>query len=312
VKSALLTLFVMGSACSSSPGKMDSGSTDGGPDASSLDGASADGTNGDGADDSSSTAFALCDGTQQLRLWVLVEPQFGRELPGSQLRVENGYPFLAVDGTCSYWLGGGWMEDALSRDRGARRGTLTAAEAAALEQGSSLADIGSLRDCVVVAGQADVSVRAIATATATAECPSTGTRFDGAWSAVRTLAQALWARGTPMDGALHIGAVVAPYDASTTPAAYVWPLATPLADFLLDPGKDGSNFMNGGISMRVDDPASTTELRALRDAYLADREAQPGLYTSWDGLKATDGSTTALIYMRDAIPYEDAKGLLHF
>ena len=115
-----------------------------------------------------------------------------------------------------------------------------------------------------------------------------------------------------MDGALHIDAVVAPYDPSGSPAAYAWPSATPLSDFLLDPGPGGTNLMSPGISKLVDDPGSTSALRTLRGQYVADRDAQPGLYTSWDGLKATDGVSTSLVYMRDAIPYEDARGLLHF
>jgi hypothetical protein len=62
----------------------------------------------------------------------------------------------------------------------------------------------------------------------------------------------------------------------------------------------------------VDDPALATQLRAMRDRNLADRAAQPGQYSNWDGLFATDQSTTALDYMRDAIPYEDPQGLLTF
>lgn len=60
------------------------------------------------------------------------------------------------------------------------------------------------------------------------------------------------------------------------------------------------------------DPDSAKQLRTLRDRYLADRTAQPGLFVSWDGLKVTDQSDPALVYMRDAIPYEDAQGLLKF
>jgi hypothetical protein len=33
---------------------------------------------------------------------------------------------------------------------------------------------------------------------------------------------------------------------------------------------------------------------------------------SWDGLGVTVQSGTALVYTRDAIPYEDAQGLLKF
>jgi hypothetical protein len=62
----------------------------------------------------------------------------------------------------------------------------------------------------------------------------------------------------------------------------------------------------------VDDPEAARQLRAIRDRYVADRTAQPGLYSNWDGLIATDQATTAVVFMRDAIPYEDAQGLLKF
>jgi hypothetical protein len=116
-----------------------------------------------------------------------------------------------------------------------------------------------------------------------------------------------------MDGALHVSAVVSGFDPSSGSAmAYPWPLAMPLSDFLLDPGIDGSNLIMRGASKLVADPDSTSRLRALRERYLADRDAQPGLYANWDGLETTDGVTSAVLYMRDAMPYEDGSGLLQF
>ena len=55
----------------------------------------------------------LCDGQQHLRLWALLGGG-GPETDGSYVRVENGSPVLTIDGTCSYWVGGGWSEDALA------------------------------------------------------------------------------------------------------------------------------------------------------------------------------------------------------
>jgi hypothetical protein len=60
------------------------------------------------------------------------------------------------------------------------------------------------------------------------------------------------------------------------------------------------------------DPADAPPFRALRDKYIADVAASPELYVNWDGQKMTDGKRTAFVYMRDAIPYEDARGLLPF
>lgn len=111
-----------------------------------------------------------------------------------------------------------------------------------------------------------------------------------------------------MDGPLHVSAVEAPFDASASPAPYAWPSALSLGTFVLD----SSNWSMSGVSRLVDDSDSTRQLRSLRNQYLADRTAQPGLYVTWDGLKASDQSRTVFVYMRDAIPYEDAQGLLKF
>jgi hypothetical protein len=261
--------------------------------------------------DKAPSGAPLCDGLPHIRLWVLVEPMLSREYPGSQVRVENGVPFLTIDGSCDYWVSGGWMEDSLSRDRGARRGTLAAMEAREVEQSVPLNDVAVLGDCAPVAGQADVSVRTIVSAKTPARCPTTGARFDAAWSSIQALANTLWQRGEPMDGPIHVSAVGA-RDGAAGMLPYSWPLAMSLGSFVVDPGKDGSNLATPGISRLVTELSSTKSLRTLRDQYLTDRGARPGLYVSWDGLKVTDSVDTVLVYFRDAIPYEDASGLLQF
>lgn len=254
----------------------------------------------------------LCDGVAHLRLWALIAP--GDELRGSLVRVENGYPFLAIDGTCSYWIGGGWEEDLLSRDRPLRTGTLAATDAATIEQLVPLGDIAPLRDCPPPpANLFDYSFRVLRTATKDASCftaapeLTAGTRFESAWIPFEAIAARLWNDGTPVNGAIHVSAAPAADGPANAPP-YTWPIATPLASFVLA----DSDVFAIGVSRLVDDPTTASQLRALRDRYLSDRTAQPGLYLNWDGLLATDQSTTANVYMRDAIPYEDARGLLGF
>ena len=113
-----------------------------------------------------------------------------------------------------------------------------------------------------------------------------------------------------MDGPLHVSAVgpTALPPTSTSPPAYAWPISPPLASFILE----SSDWSQRGVSHLVDDPDAARQLRTMRDQYLADRTAQPGLYVNWDGLFAADQSTMAIVYVRDAIPYEDARGLLTF
>jgi len=253
----------------------------------------------------------LCDGQKHLRLWVLLGGG-GQELAASYVRVENGSPAFIVDGTCEYWATGEWRPDMLGRDRPVRTGTLTEADVKAIEASIPLDDITPLADCPPPpAGFHDYSTRVIRTETDTVTCAGTsGVRFDAAWTAVEGMAARLWDSGRPADGAIHVSAFgpTGLPPAASSPQAYAWPLALPLSSFLLD----SSFWSQKGVSSRVDDPVAADLLRTLRDQYLAERSAHPGLYSSWDGLIAADQTTTALVYMRDAMPYEDARGLLVF
>jgi hypothetical protein len=297
----------------------DSGMTDGGildvkfADVGSTDAGSSDARSGDArsSDTGTGNPEPLCDGAQHLRLWVLIAPQ--AEVRGSMVRVENGLPFIAIDGTCSYWIGGGWANDALGRDRPIRTGKMRETDVVSVEQSVSLGDIAALGDCPPPPpGLYDYSYRLVRTAMTEAGCitaaPSltAGTRFEAAWMTLQTIANTMWNDGTPVNGALHLSAVDGAGDGATPP--YTWPIASPLGSFVLGSG----DWTKVGVSHLVDDPTSASQLRALRDQYLADRSAQPALYTNWDGLEVTDQTSIGYIYMRDAIPYEDAQGLLRF
>jgi len=303
--------------------KMDGGATDAltfdvgagditGSDTSTTEADGDSDANDSDAPDTGVAREPLCDGVAHLRLWALIAP--GDELRGSLVRVELGYPFVAIDGTCSYWIGGGWEEDFFSRDRPLRTGQLAATDVATIEQLVPLADIAPLGDCPPPPSNLfDYSFRVLRTATKDVSCftgaptLTAGTRFESAWMPLEAIAARMWNDGTPVNGAIHVSAATAADGAAKTPP-YAWPIAAPLASFVLA----DSDLFKIGVSHLVDDPTTASQLRALRDRYLSDRAAQPGLYTSWDGLMATDQSTTANVYMRDAIPYEDAQGLLRF
>jgi hypothetical protein len=266
---------------------------------------------GGGAHDSDGPIEPLCDGMAHLRLWALIAPR--DEVRGSMVRVENGLPFIAIDGTCSYWLGGGWTDDPLSRDRPIRTGKMTDADVALVERAVPLGDMSNLGDCPSPpAGLFDYSYKIIRVATTEKRCftgaPSltAGTRFESAWSVLEEMAGRACMGGTPLDGALHVSAVDA--TAGGSMAAYTWPIPFPLSSVVLQ----AMDWMKAGVSRSLDDPDSVRELRALRDRYLSDRTAQPGLFANWDGLKVADQTGTAYVYMRDATPYEDEHGLLTF
>jgi hypothetical protein len=253
-------------------------------------------------------AQPLCDGTERVRFHALVAADTGRERRGSSVRVELGSPFLVVDGACRYWISGGWLEDELGRDRPLRTGKLSESEAEMLEHAIPLDELATLNDCKPVAGQFDVSLRALRTEQTSARCGSSGPRFDAAWLALESISGALWAKAAPLDGALHLSAVEAPNDLQA-PKPYPWPLAIPLSSFVLELGSDGQPI---APSSAVADPDSANQLRALRVQYLDDRSSQPGIYVNWDGMAVTQNGVNAWLYMRDAIPYENAQGGLSF
>jgi hypothetical protein len=234
----------------------------------------------------------------------------GNEVRGSMVRVENGFAFLAVDGMCSYWMSGGWIGESLARDLGLRAGKLETQVQKTLEQALPLDNFASLDDCAPVPGLYDVSARTIWSEGSIAHCEASGNRFDAAWKTVASLAPDLWARAAPMDGPIRVSPIETSGEFLSGRTAYSWPLSEPLSSFLIDEGGDGLKQYSPGVSKLITDPASATSLRRLREVYLAERTASPGLFANWDGLKASDGKQTAFVYMRDAMPYEDERGLL--
>lgn len=212
--SPILAAFLGVVACSSNRSDADGGRNEAGTkDADSGGDGTGDSGGGDsGAGDVGGGRQPLCDGFPHLRLWLLVR---GRdELRGSAVRVENGHPVIAIDGTCSYWIGGGWTEDALSRDRPFRTGKLSDADVGSVEGSLPVDGVAALADCPPPpAGLFDYSLRDIRSATATATCIGSapeltaGTRFETAWMTVEAMAGRLWDGGSPMDGALHVSAV---------------------------------------------------------------------------------------------------------
>lgn len=253
----------------------------------------------------------LCDGSSTLRLQVFVEAQFGREQRGSAVRVENGHLLFSVDGLCSYWMSAGWISesDNLSRDRGFRSGKLPDETRRILEEILPLSGLGTLNDCVVMPGLFDASVRTYRSARSVARCGTSGERFDTAWRALQSLTRELWPRATPLEGEIRVSAVETSAEFSVR-EPFQWPIQEPVATFILDDAN--MNEFAPGVSKLVSDLGTAALLRRLRDQYIEERAATPGLFSNWDGLKVTDGVQTAFVYMRDVLPYEDKRGLLPF
>ena len=247
----------------------------------------------------------LCDGISELRLRVFQAPPLARERRGSVVRIENGYPSFAIDGNCSYWMGGGWFsQPGEPRDLDWRVGQLDEALQNAIQETIPLGCVPQLNDCAAWTTVFDASARIIADKHSALACVEGGPRFDSAWNLIVQRAVDLWQSATPIAEGVHISAIRV--DEGDDSKTYMWPLSAPLAAFQLS---DGLEYAVGASTL-VTDVVEADALRALRREYLRDRAATPGLF--FEGQKMSDGATTLLVYFRDALPYEDERGIWPF
>ena len=303
-------------ACSSRQLTIDGDRSDAGPsgvdasDAGPGDVTASDVGTGDAGNDAGTVRQPLCDGIEHLRVAVAYVGG-GPGARGSTVLSENGYALLAIDGACAYWIAGGWGEEPSGTELPVRTGKLSDADARVLEDALQLGDIDAPGGACASAAAPDAPGRLILTKMTDVICErplmsaAASMAFNATWTTFASVAPRLWKDGAPVEGPIHVSAV----PGSAGPASftvYPWPLALPLGSFVLD----SSDWSKRGVSRLVDDPDAARQLRVLRDQYLRDRSAQPGRFG--DGLLVTDQSTTAVIYMRDAIPYEDERGLLQF
>lgn len=258
-----------------------------------------------GAADIGEPRQPFCDGVAHLRVAAAF---VGGGPGGLRVTTENGYALFAVDGTCTYWVAAGWMVgETFIKDRPVRTGKLSDADARLLEESLPLDDIASLASTCSPNGIPDADVRSIRAATGAAICSQglAGPAFEAAWTAVKTVATKVATEGTPVDGPIHVSALRDSPPKSIV--SYPWPVGLPLDAFIVD-----RNDVNKvGVSRLVDAPDDASRLRALRDECLADKAVRWGLHPT-EGMYMTDQDLIASVVMRDAIPYEDAQGLLAF
>jgi hypothetical protein len=246
----------------------------------------------------------ICDGSEGVRFRAFIEPRTDREFRGSIVRVENGHPSFMVDAKCNYWMGGGWIEDAMSRDMGWRTGHLDATA----EQSLSAMLQSTVDDCRIDPTLFDAAVRVISSETTTIRCGGSGRAFDSAWMLVEELARRNWPGARELDGPLRIEAVEA--DPTTAPPfiSYEWPLTESLSDYIVM-SSDGRAEFATGMSKLISNPESYAKLRVVRAQYLADRRRNPTSFVN-DAMKVTNSGQAAFVYLRDALPHEDLKGLV--
>lgn len=253
--------------------------------------------------DAPAATVPLCDGSEQLTLRIFVAGQSAREVVGSAVRTENGFPSFAVDGQCQYFMSGGWVEDEQARDYGWRQGIVSDDLRSMLEAKAGAEDLPTAYDCNGPLAT-DASQGIVANARSTVVCADGGEAMGEMLTALRQRARELWAEGQPGDGDLRV-TVWAASD-SEPPRQYRWPNGLALRDYL-EPDPNALVLEPEGRSKRVA-AADAAPLRAIREQYLSD--TRPGILYTGNGIPITDGKLSAAMFMRDALPYEDERGIL--
>ena len=283
-------------------------------DASAADAATSDGSVLDASFAGAPSADAssvprICDGSATLRLRVFIEPQIARNFRGSAVRVENGYPSLFVDGTCTYWMGGWDPNDAFARDRPWVRGKIGAELVQSFESTFNGGQLDALNDCVTGAAMSDSPYRQLSSESSMIRCKGKGAKFDAAWDWIASRAPTFADEGEPLLGALRVSAIEATENQPGKSPPYAWPIpSVDLSSLLLAPTEspDGPQFSPGVSQLVVAEAA--VPLRDLLQRYIKDRTLAPGLFG--DGLLVKDGDVVAYVYARDELPYSDEQGLL--
>lgn len=247
----------------------------------------------------------LCDGSDGLTLRVFFDGE-SNGVTGGTVRVENGFPSFAVDGQCRYFMSGGWRGAGSARqpnDEGWRQGTVDDDLRRMLENAAGWEDMSRRADCAAFSGASDASPLIVANTRSAAVCAGQlGRSLTSLLEALNERAAQLWAQGQALDQDLHVAAVK-DYVADAEPLPrYTWPGVLPLRDYLLD----NAALSAPGRSKRVA-AAEAGPLREIRERFvLASRRRYTGIS---GGMQMSDGETTAAVYLRDALPYEDELGM---
>jgi hypothetical protein len=228
----------------------------------------------------------------------------GQEVFGSAVRLENGHPSFVVDGQCQYFMSGGWLEQRQSRDLGWRQGIVPDDLRRALEAKAGAEDLTSAYGCSGSGGLDAPSV-IVANARSSVICPGDGIGpVHELITVMRQRARELWAAGQPLDGDLHVN--TREVTGLEPEQWWPWPNELVLRDYL-EPGSVAALEHPEGRRRRVP-AADAAHLRAVREQYL--RDTEPGIAYLAAGIPVTDGELSAALFLRDAVPGEDERGIL--
>lgn len=246
----------------------------------------------------------LCDPLQPTSGRVAVEQRapVGRLAQGQAVMFDNGGLYLFVDGRCNYWVSNPserWAET--------RTGVLDAASA--LELGERLHfnawdDLGGVWSDPT-GGVFDAPVLVFDDSKNAVVCvelcgaPDVPAAVKAMRDDYAIVEQELWDRGEPVVSGVRAIAV------ASEPGPGIpfvdWPLSRPISDFVRT--VPSIEFGEGTLE---DDPVSARALKELRASFV---RGDHGAFV-WDMLPVSFDGAYYRLYLRDALPFEDERGLV--
>jgi hypothetical protein len=241
----------------------------------------------------SGRAYALCDGSADIRLAFALEG--GAVDTTYQLTNPYGHSFLFVDGRCHYYASGSWM-------KGVVQGDLSKARAAQLAQALDLKRIETL-DYHDVDGCPDAGVVWLRTHSGytdcTCGCDATAPKgTEDAIDAAGMLKDELADSGAPLASTILLAAILEERSSGGR-AVQAWPLIWPLSDLAVN-WETYTRKPDSSLRHLVGEEAEAA--RALRAEPLrADPYAR--------GMQVSDQGKTYSLFMREELPDEAADAI---
>lgn len=258
------------------------------------------------AEQETTSPVEICDGSEKLRLRFFVVPS--QVTMGGAVFIEHGNWSFAVDGKCRYWINGGFGGKPYAYGQPWRTGVLPADLLEQLRAALDLQRLEDLGNCRTSGTTWDVSWLTIRSEYSRVLCQGSeaisGSQFEPVWELLQGRGAELYLSGDDITGGVRVVAYEASFD--TFSNFQDWSLTSPVSSYLVPVNLGDSP----GNSLLVADPEDAERLRELRRKDLTYRASHPEYQR--DGVYVADGEQYAVVYLRDALPYEDERGLWPF
>jgi hypothetical protein len=217
------------------------------------------------------------------------------------VQYDNGAYYLFVDGQCNYWVSNPsqvWEETrvgVIDVETAARLGESLHISIWSDLKGTWSDPRGGVYDAPVLIF--DDASRAVVCAKL-CDAPGVPAAVKEMRDAFPGIAHELWDRGTPIVSSIRAIAV-AGEPAPAVPFVE-WPLARPITDFL----RTGN--IGFGEGTLEDNVTSVQALKDLRESFV---RGDHGAFV-WNILPVKSGGSYYQLFVRDALPFEDAQGIV--